>query len=101
MSKLFRLFAITLTAVLAFTACEKVGGDTAQPTIEIVAVSATDTTFSFAVTTTDAKECAYVLYDGDIISADRVLSEGTAIDASGVVEVKNLKADTAYYLVEM
>ena len=99
MSKLFRLFAITLTAVLAFTACEKVGGDTAQPTIEIVAVSATDTTFSFAVTTTDAKECAYVLYDGDIISADRVLSEGTAIDASGVVEVKNLKADTAYYLV--
>ena len=99
MSKLFRLFAITLTVVLAFTACEKVGGDTAQPTIEIVAVSATDTTFSFAVTTTDAKECAYVLYDGDIISADRVLSEGTAIDASGVVEVKNLKADTAYYLV--
>jgi hypothetical protein len=40
-----------------------------------------------------------MLYDGDIITAERVLSEGTAIDASGVVKVENLKGDTTYYVV--
>ena len=100
MSKLFRLFAITLTSVLAFVACESLVNDgSVKPTIEIVAVNTTSNTISFAVSTTHASECRYMLYDGDIISAETVLAEGTAMDKSGVVEVKGLKSDTTYYVV--
>ena len=100
MSKLFRLFAITLTSVLAFVACESlVNEGVTKPTIEIVEVSATSTSISFAVSSTNASECRYMLYDGDIISAEKVLADGTAMEKSGVVEVKGLKSDTTYYVV--
>ena len=99
MKNLFRLFIATIVVVLPFVGCEQPGDNIAVPTIEIVAVSTTDNSLSFAVTSTDAQECAYMLYDGDIISAESVLSGGTAINASGVVEVKKLKSNTTYYVV--
>ena len=99
MKNLFRLFIATVVAVLPFVGCEPVSNNTAAPTIEIVTVGTTDSSLSFAVAATDAAECAYMLYDGDIISAEAVLNNGTAIAASGVVEVKNLKANTTYYVV--
>ena len=99
MKNLFRLFIATVVVVLPLVGCEQPGDNTAVPTIEIVAVSTTDNSLAFAVTSSDAAECAYVLYDGDIISAESVLSGGTAINASGVVKVENLEANTTYYVV--
>ena len=99
MKKLFRLFIATIVAIIPLVGCETPNDKVAAPTIEIVAVATTENSLSFAVTATDASECAYMLYDGDIITAEAVLSGGTAIEASGVVEVKNLKANTTYYVV--
>ena len=100
MSKLFNLFAITLCSVLAFVACDTVnGGEGVAPTVEIVAVDTTSNSISFAVSATNASECAYMLFDGDIISVDEVFAQGTKIATSGVVKVDNLKSNTTYYVV--
>ena len=100
MKTLFRLFIASVIAILPLVGCEQPNEQVKMPTIEIVAVSTTDTTISFAVSTTNATEwCAYMLYDGDIITAETVLSEGTPIPASGVVEVNGLKSETTYYVV--
>ena len=99
MKNLFKLFFVALLAILSFASCETKKSEGGVPTIEIVAVTTTDTSLSFAVTATDASECAYMLFDGDIITAETVLSSGTAIAASGVVEVESLEANTTYYVV--
>ena len=100
MKTLFRLFIASVIAIVPLVGCEQPNEQVKMPTIEIVAVSTTDTTISFAVSTTNATEwCAYMLYDGDIITAETVLSEGTPIPASGVVEVNGLKSETTYYVV--
>ena len=100
MKHLFRLFVAAIVAVLPLVGCEQTNEQTKTPAIEIVAVTTTDTTISFAVSTTNATEwCAYMLYDGDIITAETVLSEGTPIPASGVVEVRGLKSETTYYVI--
>lgn len=100
MKTLFRLFIASVIAIVPLVGCEQPNEQVKMPTIEIVAVSTTDTTISFAVSTTNATEwCAYMLYDGDIISAETVLNEGTPIPASGVVEVNGLKSETTYYVV--
>lgn len=99
MSKLFNLFAITLCSVLAFVACDNVDGGGVAPTVEIVAVDTTTNSISFAVSATNASECAYMLFDGDIISVDEVFAQGTKIETSGVVKVDNLKSNTTYYVV--
>ena len=94
MKNLFRLFIATIVAVIPLVGCETPSDKATAPTIEIVAVATTENSLSFAVTATDASECAYMLYDGDIITAEAVLSGGTAIETSGVVEVKKLKSNT-------
>lgn len=99
MKNIFKLFFVAMLAVVSFASCDKSGGDNVAPTIEIVAVDTTDSTISFAVTSENATECAYMLYDGDIISAESVLREGTTIASSGVVKVENLKSGTLYYVV--
>ena len=100
MKTLFRLFIASVIAIVPLVGCEQPNEQVKMPTIEIVAVSTTDTTISFAVSTTNATEwCAYMLYDGDIITAETVLSEGTPIPASGVVEVRALKSETTYYVI--
>lgn len=99
MKNLFKLFFVALLSILSFASCETKKSEGGVPTIEIVAVTTTDTSLSFAVTATDASECAYMLFDGDIITAEAVLSSGTAIAASGVVEVESLEANTTYYVV--
>ena len=99
MKHLFRLFVAAIVAVLPLVSCETTGEQAKMPTIEIVAVNTTNNTLSFAVSTTNATECAYMLYDGDIISAERVFAEGTTISVSGVVEVEDLKSETTYYVV--
>ena len=98
MKNLFKLFTVALIALFSLSSCEP-NTEEIAPSIEIVAVSTTSSTISFAVSTTNASECAYMLYDGDIITTETVLAEGTAIEQSGVVEVKNLDPETTYYVV--
>ena len=98
MKNLFKLFTIALIALFSLSSCEQNINEVA-PSIEIVAVSTTANTISFAVSTTNATECAYMLYDGDIISAETVFTSGTPIATSGVVEVKQLDPETTYYVV--
>ena len=99
MKNLFKLFVVALLAIVSFASCETANNEGGVPTIEIVEVKSSDNSITFAVTATNATECAYLLYDGDIVSASDVFENGTQTAASGVVEVKNLKAKTTYYVV--
>jgi hypothetical protein len=99
MKNLFKLFVVALFSILPLAGCQSGDNEGVAPTIEIVALKSTANTISFRVTTTDAAECAYLIYDGDIVSVADVFANGTAVEQSGVVEVDNLKAETTYYVV--
>jgi hypothetical protein len=99
MKNFFKLFVVALFSILPLAGCQSGDNEGVAPTIEIVALKSTANTISFRVTTTDAAECAYLIYDGDIVSVADVFANGTAVEQSGVVEVDNLKAETTYYVV--
>lgn len=65
--------------------------------LEILPVDTTASSITFVINV-EADECAYMLYDGDNISVDTVLSEGTATDG-GVITIKDLQPKTKYYVV--
>ena len=92
MKNLIKLFFVAILAIVSFASCETANNEGGVPTIEIVEVKSSDNSITFAVTATNATECAYLLYDGDIVSASDVFENGTQTAASGVVAVKNLKA---------
>ena len=99
MKNFFKLFVVALFSILPLAGCQSGDNEGVAPTIEIVALKSTANTISFRVTATDAAECAYLIYDGDIVSVADVFANGTAVEQSGVVEVDNLKAETTYYVV--
>ena len=99
MKNFFKLFVVALFSILPLAGCQSGDNEGVAPTIEIVAIKSTANTISFRVTATDAAECAYLIYDGDIVSVADVFANGTAVEQSGVVEVDNLKAETTYYVV--
>ena len=65
--------------------------------LEILPVDTTASSITFVINV-EADECAYMLYDGDNISVDTVLSEGAATDG-GVITIKDLQPKTKYYVV--
>ena len=65
--------------------------------LEILPVDTTASSITFVINV-EADECAYMLYDGENISVDTVLSEGTATDG-GVITIKDLQPKTKYYVV--
>lgn len=65
--------------------------------LEILPVDTTESSITFVINV-EADECAYMLYDGENISVDTVLSEGTATDG-GVITIKDLQPKTKYYVV--
>ena len=69
----------------------------ATATLEILPVDTTASSITFVINV-EADECAYMLYDGENISVDMVLSEGTATDG-GVITIKDLQPKTKYYVV--
>ena len=69
----------------------------ATATLEILPVDTTASSITFVINV-EADECAYMLYDGENISVDTVLSEGTATDG-GVITIKDLQPKTKYYVV--
>ncbi|MBQ2364367.1 MAG: hypothetical protein II288_02240, partial [Alistipes sp.] len=100
MKTVMRVLCVTLIAALGFVACEKKSGDATAPKVSIKSVLSTEDAIVFAVTAEGASECAYLIYDGDVVSADKIFADGVAIkgDGSSIV-VDGLKSDTTYYVV--
>ena len=93
-----KLLFVAFVAMLGFASCET--PTEVAPTIEITAVGTTENSIIFNVEAKNASKCAYIIYDGDIISADKVLAEGVAMKSvNGPVIVENLQSATKYYVV--
>ena len=92
LKSLLLMFAMATFAV----GCNNSDND-ATAMLEILPVDTTASSITFVINV-EADECAYMLYDGDNISVDTVLSEGTATDG-GVITIKDLQPKTKYYVV--
>ena len=92
LKSLLLMFAMATFAV----GCNNSDKD-ATTMLEILPVDTTASSITFVINV-EADECAYMLYDGDNISVDTVLSEGTATDG-GVITIKDLQPKTKYYVV--
>ena len=106
-SRLFQLFVVALSA-MAFVACEKPAPVTPddgveQPTIQIATGEATENTISFAISTTNAEQAAWVVIKSSEATpaALSVLQHGTAIECNASVDctAKKLNAETEYKIV--
>ena len=65
-------------------------------TLDVTAVDSTNSSIKFVINTRSA-ECAYMLYDGDTISASTIFAEGTKTEG-GLITIDNLEAETTYYV---
>ena len=92
LKSLLLMFAMATFAV----GCNNSDKD-ATAMLEILPVDTTASSITFVINV-EADECAYMLYDGENISVDTVLSEGTATDG-GVITIKDLQPKTKYYVV--
>ena len=99
MKAITKLLFVALVSMLGFASCDK--QNEVAPTIEIAqAIDATHDTFIFTVKVSGADQCAYIIYDGDGITAERVFAEGVAIkNAKSPVVVDGLKRGTTYHIV--
>ena len=93
--KTFLKYALCcIVSALGFISCETPNEGVAQ--IELTAVEATSTSISFVINA-KGDECAYMLYDGESISAQQILNEGTKTNG-GLVKISDLEANTKYYI---
>ena len=92
LKSLLLMFAMATFAV----GCNNSDKD-ATAMLEILPVDTTASSITFVINV-EADECAYMLYDGENISVDTVLSEGAATDG-GVITIKDLQPKTKYYVV--
>ena len=100
MKHLFQLFTMILFAVLPLVGCETATEVVKVPTVQVKFIDIATTSVTIAVVATDAEECAYMLFDGDVITAEQVLKSGVEIEGDGVpFKVSGLKANTTYYIV--
>ena len=63
-----------IVSALGFISCETPNEEVVS--IELMAAETTSSSISFVVNA-NGDECAYMLYDGDSITAEQILSEGT------------------------
>ena len=99
MKSVIKNFLTALVAVIGFIGCDK-AGDGVKPTVTVESVGSTDNMIIFSVKAEGADKCAYMLYDGDVISADKVLAEGVQTKGDGnSIVVNNLKSGTTYYVI--
>ena len=93
-----KLLFVALVSMLGFASCDK--QDEVAPTIEITAVGTTENSIIFTVNAKDASQCAYILFDGDTMNAEKVFAEGVVIkNVNTPVIVDNLQSATKYYVV--
>lgn len=99
MKQLFKFFAVVLCAVLPLAGCEK-NVDNVAPTVSVTLIAAGSNSATIFITTTNADKCAYMLYDGDVVTADRVLSEGVEVECgSSLIDIDELEPETTYYVI--
>ena len=65
-------------------------------TLDVTAVDSTNSSIKFVINTRSA-ECAYMLYDGDTISASTIFADGTKTEG-GLITIDNLEAETTYHV---
>lgn len=91
----------------AFQEAETEEADVVEPTISIAVGEVGETAATFTITTTDASNVKYCVYDmssgnpDELISAEEVLETGTAVEANATVEVEvtNLTFGKEYEIV--
>lgn len=99
MNRFFRLFFVALCVVTALYGCQK-NTDNVAPTVNVTLIDAGSNSATIVVTAKNENECAYMLYDGDVISVDKVLSDGIKVEGDGSkIEVTNLIPETTYYII--
>jgi glycosyltransferase involved in cell wall biosynthesis len=69
-----KLLFVAFVSMLGLVSCDK--QEEVAPTIEINSVVATHDTVVFTIKTTGASKCAYLLYDGDVITEQEVFERG-------------------------
>ena len=100
MNRVIKLFVATICAAFAFVGCEQAGNSGVAPTIKLIEGTVTETSVSFVMGVDEAKECAYMLYDGDVTSVEEIFSKGTVVDGNGgLYTIDNLTRNTTYYII--
>lgn len=97
MKTIFRNVLCAIVSLLAFVGCSYFEGSDVMPTISITAVDSTSTSITFVINSTNAQKCCYLLFDGENISVDKILQDGTESKES-LVTVTSLKPQTKYYV---
>ena len=102
--KIKNLFTALLALPLFFVACDEntAVDQVKEPTVKVTAGTATETTLSFTVASTDATQVAYLVVEGtDVPTATEVLTNGKAADANKSVTITegDLKESTEYVIV--
>ena len=101
--KIKNLFFALLALPLFLVACEENNAvdQIKDPTIKVTAITATETTLSFTIESTEATKVAYLVVEGsDVPTASEVFANGTEVEANKSVEVtaEGLKASTTYVI---
>ena len=100
MNRIIKLFVATICAAFAFVGCEQAENSGVAPTIKLIEGTVTETSISFVMGVDEAKECAYMLYDGDVTSVEEIFSKGTVVDGNGgLYTIDNLTRNTTYYII--
>ncbi len=92
-----KLFAI-LIAALAMVSCEEAQNNTAAPTVDLIAMEATESSIRFIMNTTNAEESAYMILEENTTTADYILNNGIKSE-SGIITISDLDSDTEYIIV--
>ncbi len=99
MNRFFRLLFVAICAIAALGSCQK-NIDNIAPTVSITLIEVDSTSATISIATMNADEYAYMLYDGDAITAEQVLSEGVKVTGGDVgFRINNLEPETTYYVI--
>ena len=102
--KIKNLFYALLALPLFFVACEEPTpvDQVKNPTVKVTAGTATETTLTFTVESTESTKVAYLVVEGsDVPTASEVLANGTEVEVNKSIEVtaEGLTESTTYVIV--
>ena len=100
MNRFFTLLTVAMCGILAMVSCENQSSTTKLPKINVTLNEIDSNSATITINAVDADECAYMLYDGDVITAEQVLANGTKLEEhSSSIELENLEPETTYYVI--